>query len=263
MNCQDVRQLLGPFVDDELPVELVARINRHLVDCLECQDEQTSLTIVCSRLRDDRHQFDPPQGFMERLKENVEARQRASKRIPRFSTPLYMVPIAAAAAALVFCVLPRSEPQRSVGTATSMLHSIPLTAQSLYSNEHDIRKSQLHPVEYASASAAQLTGCAVEPPRFDGWNLNRTCVVSVNTTKAIKYSYRQIDHGKIKTIECYQFRGGMFDASELNHHVIDGRPICCGTKGNVSLVYWRDKNKDFVLASELPREDLLSIALDS
>jgi len=88
-------------------------------------------------------------------------------------------------------------------------------------------------------------------------------MVSVNSTKAIKYSYSQIDHGNIKTMACYQFQGGVFDASELSHHVIDGRNICCGTQENVSLVYWRNANKDFVLASELSRADLLSIALDS
>jgi Putative zinc-finger len=282
MNCEDVRALLGSFIDDELSVELVARMNEHIGNCLECQDERTSLMTLRSRLHDLKPELDPPSGFVERLKKGVESRQRENKNILIFRKSSYIAPLAAAAAVLIFCLLPHQLEQRAPIATTSKIattvktdltaktvriataaKTVPLSAQQLYSYEHDIKKSKVLPVEYDSALAAKFTGSAAQPLHFQGWSLVKTCVVAVNSTKAIKYSYSQKDHGKIKTMDCYQFPGGVFDASRLAHHVINGRSICCGTQDDVSLVYWKKTDKDFVLASELPRADLMSIVLDS
>jgi hypothetical protein len=263
MNCEDVGALLGSFIDDELPVEVVARINGHIVDCLECQDERTTLMMVSSRVRDFRQQLDPPPGFVERLKHNVEARQRADSYALSYRNSSYMVPFAATAAVFVFVLLPHGADKITSTRTVTNEHRTLLSAQDLYSYERDMQKSNLRPIEFDPSLTARIIGFVAQAPQFPGWRLVTTSVVTVNTTKAIKYSYSHIDHGNIKSMVCYEFRGGVFDAAELSHHVIDGRSICCGTKDNVSLVYWRNSNKDFVLASDLPRADLLSIALDS
>jgi hypothetical protein len=260
MNCDEVRALLGAFIDDELPVEVVARINAHVIDCLGCQDERTVLTLVRSRMHDYRQQLEPPAGFTETLKEKVEARLQDKRRVLKLRTPTYLIPIAAAAA-LVLCFLPHGGEQSTPPHTATALRTVPLSAHELYSYENNLKRSKIQPVEYDSRLATRLTGFTAQPPKFQGWKLVRTSIATVNSTKAIKYSYSQM--GKIKTMTCYQFQGGIFDASGLAHHVINGRSICCGTQNNVSLVYWRNANKDFVLASEIPRADLMSIALDS
>jgi hypothetical protein len=174
-----------------------------------------------------------------------------------------MMPVAAVAAAVVMYFLPHQSEQHTPIQIARSAKTTQVTAQELYSYEHKIQKLKLVPVEYEASWAAKFTGVEAQPPHFHGWSVTKTSVVSVNSTKAIKYNYSQIDHGNIKTMTCYQFHGGVFDASELSHHVIDGRSICCGTQDDVSLVYWKQSNKDFVLTSELPRADLLSIALDT
>jgi hypothetical protein len=262
MNCDEVRALLGAFIDDELPVEVVARINAHVIDCLGCQDERTVLTLVRSRVHDYRQQLEPPAGFTETLKEKVEARLHAKRSVLKLRTPAYLIPIAAAAAVVLFFLPHRVEQSTQPHTVTATaLQKIPLSAHELYSYEDDLKNFKIKPVEYDSRLATRLTGFTAQPPRFQGWTLVRTSIATVNSTKAIKYRYSQ--RGKIKTMTCYQFQGGIFDASELAHHVINGRSICCGTQNNVSLVYWRNANNDFVLASEMSRADLMSIALDS
>jgi hypothetical protein len=262
MNCDDVRALLGAFIDDELSVEIVARINAHVVDCLPCQDERTALSAVRSRVHNYKQYLEPPDGFVDRLKEKVQAQQNAEKGVLKSRLPSYIVPLAAAAAFALFLVPHHSE-HNTPSPIASAPHTALLSAPELYSYEDKFKRSKLPPVEFEAAMANKFTGFVPQAPKFHGWALVKTSVASVNSINAIKYSYSQSDHGNIKTMSCYQFRAGVFDPSDLAHHVVDGRSICCGTQDTVSLVYWRNTDKDFVLASELPRADLLSIALDS
>src|SRR5271170_3867289 len=101
MDCEHVRSLIGPFIDDELDVEATAEINGHIANCLQCQDEWTALTVVRSRLHALRPELEPPPDFMQRLRDSVELRRRAAKRLNTVYKSSYMVPIAAAAAALI------------------------------------------------------------------------------------------------------------------------------------------------------------------
>jgi anti-sigma factor RsiW len=263
MNCEDARSLLGPFIDEELSVEVVALLNRHIHDCLDCEKERAALAAVRTRLHDLKPQLDPPEGFVDRLKESVETRQRAANRQDGLRKWQYVVPLAAAVAAVVLWLTPHSLEEQHLAPSAGSEKGIALTAPQLYSYEHKMQQSLMKAQEYDPNMAPQLVGFSSQPPAFHGWQLTKTCVVSVNSAKAIKYSYSQIKQGKVITMSCYQFRGGAFDASDLSHHVIDGRNICCGTHESVSLVYWRDAKKDFVLASQMPRADLLDIALQS
>src|SRR5271170_7406887 len=189
MRCDDVRELLGSFIDDELPVEVVARINGHVAECLKCQDERTDLTMLRSRLHDYTNELDPSWGFMERLKLGVDRRIRANHSAPRLLVSSYLMPIAAVAAAVVLYVFPYHHEQQSSGHIARVCKTTVLTAQQLYSYEHNLQSSRLVPGEYDSSLAVKLTGVAAAPPHFSGWSLTRTRVVSVNSTKAIRYSY--------------------------------------------------------------------------
>src|SRR5271163_1187689 len=151
MRCEDVRELLGSFIDDELPVEVVARINGHVAECLECQDERTELTMLRSRLHDFRNKLDPSRGFMERLKIGVDGRMRAKQSAPRLRVSPYLMPIAAVAASVVLYIFPHHDEQKSSGRTASMSKTTVLTAQELYSYEHNIQRSHLVPVEYDSS----------------------------------------------------------------------------------------------------------------
>jgi anti-sigma factor RsiW len=255
MNCEDVRAMMGPFIDEELPVEAVALINCHVADCIACDDERAALAAVRSQLQEMRSRFDPREGFEERLREGVEARRKASARLAGSNSWRYAVPLTAAAAALLLCLWPHGAPHTAVSTL--------LSAQQLYSYEDQLQQPSVKAVEYDPGLAPRLVGVQPQAPIFRGWQLTKTCVVAVNSTKGIKYEYSQSKNGSHLTMSCYQFRSGAFDGSDLTHHVIDGRKICCGTRDSVSLVYWSDAQRDFVLASQMPRADLMDIALQS
>ena len=166
MRCDDVRELLGSFIDDELPVEVVARINGHVAECLKCQDERTDLTMLRSRLHDFRNKLDPSPGFMERLRLGVDGRIRANHSAPRLLVSSYLMPIAAVAAAVVLCALPYHHEQQSSGHIARVCKTTVLTAQQLYSYEHNLQRSRLAPGQYDSSLAVKLTGVAAAPPHL-------------------------------------------------------------------------------------------------
>lgn len=53
MNCGHVADLIGPYVDDELPAATRRRIDAHLLLCTECAWDAQTLRITRDRLRDD------------------------------------------------------------------------------------------------------------------------------------------------------------------------------------------------------------------
>jgi len=51
MNCPEVRPLLGPFLDEEIPLTQRHEIQRHLEGCPDCRSEYRSLADLAGQLR--------------------------------------------------------------------------------------------------------------------------------------------------------------------------------------------------------------------
>jgi len=51
-TCEEVFDLIGPYVDDDLPDATRRRLQRHLLACAACAHEAETLRIVRERLRD-------------------------------------------------------------------------------------------------------------------------------------------------------------------------------------------------------------------
>jgi anti-sigma factor RsiW len=263
MNCQDVQPLLGPYIDEEVAVDVLALINCHLVDCRDCEEERANLLTVKSCIREHLAIIQPSAGFMDRLKEGVQSRRLAARRQERSKTWRHLLPLSAVAATVIFCLIPQQSHVLQTVKMVLAEKSKSLTANALYSYEHNIKIEKAH--TRIEKELSQGSGrFRFKPPSFLGWRMVEICSVEVNSIKAIKYSYIQDNSGgAIQEMSCYELPGGMFDDTALAHHNIDGRSICCGTDKGVSLVSWTAGKTDFVLVSELPRADLLEIALQS
>lgn len=46
ISCADVEMLLGDYVDNELPSTLKARVEAHISQCVECQENEKSYRLV-------------------------------------------------------------------------------------------------------------------------------------------------------------------------------------------------------------------------
>ncbi|MCC2672501.1 MAG: hypothetical protein K0Q72_4973 [Armatimonadetes bacterium] len=51
MTCADVRCLAGNYVDEELPEELHARLQKHLLRCVACAEDLGSIGMAVRALR--------------------------------------------------------------------------------------------------------------------------------------------------------------------------------------------------------------------
>jgi len=51
MTCQEAADLIGPYVDDDLPESTRGRLQRHLLNCPACAHDAETLRITRERLR--------------------------------------------------------------------------------------------------------------------------------------------------------------------------------------------------------------------
>ena len=263
MKCQDVHSLMGPFIDEEVPLDVVALMNTHLIDCPDCEEERASIAAIRSSVRKYAGKIEPSADFMERLRESVRKRGAISKRQARLKRWHQALPFGAVAAAVICCLMPQQPQVLNLRKTVSVIEPKSLSAHALYTYERKIRRRATRR-GFGLELAHGATQFKEKPPSFQGWRLVQICCVEINSVKAINYIYTQANTGsKIQTMSCYQLPGGVFDDTALSHHNIDGRSICCGTQNGVSLVSWTAGKTDFVLASQLSRADLLDIALQS
>ena len=52
MTCHEMRDLMGPYVDDDLPIETRRRVEAHLLVCRDCAWESQTLHIARQHLRE-------------------------------------------------------------------------------------------------------------------------------------------------------------------------------------------------------------------
>jgi anti-sigma factor RsiW len=71
MNCSEIRQLVHPYFDGELDLELCARINAHLFGCKGCSQELANLQTLRVALRTPELSWDLPAGLEKRILKNI------------------------------------------------------------------------------------------------------------------------------------------------------------------------------------------------
>jgi len=75
MTCtrQDIADLIGPYVDDDLPTEARRRVEDHLLTCSACAFEAQSLQIVRARLRGEAGETVASDAFRARVLAKLHA----------------------------------------------------------------------------------------------------------------------------------------------------------------------------------------------
>lgn len=66
MTCGEVTELIGPYLDDELPGEARRRVEKHLLTCQPCAWEAQSLRITRDALRSEAVEVFPSDAFRNR-----------------------------------------------------------------------------------------------------------------------------------------------------------------------------------------------------
>lgn len=73
MTCEQAAELLGPYLDDELPLEARRRVEGHLLTCQTCAWEMVSQRITRERLRDGIGETLAPDAFRARVLARIKA----------------------------------------------------------------------------------------------------------------------------------------------------------------------------------------------
>lgn len=144
MTCEDCREILSIYIDEELPASERAEIERHLAECSECAAELERLTEMMAQLRE-TSQREMPVDAAARLDDAISAalRERQAASVPSpgrgpevepwwrwFLRPAFGG-VAASMAVLVFAVVVWSGAPERMRSGQGMLESAPNKSDSL------------------------------------------------------------------------------------------------------------------------------------
>jgi anti-sigma factor RsiW len=80
MNCEDSRMYLSAYLDEELDVAEILRLEKHLADCRLCRPVQEAQFALRSALRHPSLYFEPSAGFGNRIAAAVRLRAKTEPR---------------------------------------------------------------------------------------------------------------------------------------------------------------------------------------
>ena len=109
-------------------------------------------------------------------------------------------------------------------------------------------------------SISTAAGFAVKPMSLSGFKLDSAYMANLGVDKkpVVALCYLRNVKGKTDHIICYQAPGGKLTAAGLNEHLIDGKKICCGEKGDRAIVYIPSSSASLRAGSKVPAVLLLS-----
>jgi hypothetical protein len=87
MDCEEIREHLSAYVDDNLDAGGKARVEEHLLSCKACQQELASLKALVRELGS-LESVEPPKDFLDQLNERIEARSWFPKILRTLFKPM-------------------------------------------------------------------------------------------------------------------------------------------------------------------------------
>lgn len=67
MTCEQAMELIGAYLDNDLPTETCRRVEKHLLGCRDCAYESESLRITRERLKADMDEVLASDAFRARV----------------------------------------------------------------------------------------------------------------------------------------------------------------------------------------------------
>jgi anti-sigma factor RsiW len=80
MNCQSVRDLISPFLDNELDVVQTSEVERHVETCVACAELHFQYSQLRSRLRADAPYYSATEELRTRIEHALERKAAARER---------------------------------------------------------------------------------------------------------------------------------------------------------------------------------------
>ena len=87
MTCDEVQSLLSPYADDELDLPTSMKIERHLCDCVVCQEQLQGIRTVSDAMNHSELFYPAPSALRDRLRKTMGAHAPAAADM-RLNRPL-------------------------------------------------------------------------------------------------------------------------------------------------------------------------------
>lgn len=254
MKCEEVRPLLDPLLDNELPTQPTALIMEHIRNCGDCQDVWDGLLSLRERMRAFVSNISIPERLLPSIDEVLQKeirKQRAVLRVRNFilgsvAAALLLVPAA------IF----------TLNNANIGSHEPASVQEIVHTFRQEYAKSPPVSSSLNLASISKRAGFPVTELKMPNWRLAsaETLKMPNHSECIVKLTYVRKTAGKLEQITCYQACHGQITATGLKEHNMNGRYFCCGKISELSVVYWPNQGKDHLLVSALPERDLVNLA---
>src|ERR1700760_3834264 len=114
MNCAETKRLVDAYVDNELDLRSALDLEEHIAGCDSCEADEKGLRELQASARTNLTRYAPSPELGARLREAIGLQQAEAPRpavipLKKRRTWMALIPVAAAAAALVV-VIPRARP---------------------------------------------------------------------------------------------------------------------------------------------------------
>jgi hypothetical protein len=252
MTCDDVLPLLNLLADDALGNQDAARILEHLKECSHCQSEWDAIQAVRSGMRRMRAGIEVPAGLMDRVSKAVD---RENKQQPILAiTKTINGPKLAMVASLVLLIALGSYLFQHLNAA-----AVPVDVVALVSREFNADPA-FELVDDREALSDRL-GFPIRYLKFADWKINqagtyRARNIQGNDRLIARFELERSSAGKEEKIYCYQGPAGSLQSSSLLEKSVGGKKIRVGRRGPLTFACWTENERDYLLLSPLPEEEL-------
>jgi anti-sigma factor RsiW len=240
MQCDSASEMLGAYLDGELPLETSAAIREHLNGCTPCSVQIADTARLQRALRVARGHFAPSAEFRQRIQKLVARSRRRNWILP-------WVPMAAAAAAMVFFVLlwVGHRPTSDAFAEIADLHVNALAS----TNQVDVVSTDRHTVKPWFQGKIPFT---FNLPEFSGTDF--TLVGG-----RLVYFHQQPGAQLIVSIRQHKISVLIFQESAEMEHAFH-RSTAIGRRTSFGLETWRSGELRFVLVSDADPSGIENVA---
>lgn len=147
MRCDDMQELISPYLDGELGLLTSVEIERHLQDCAVCAHECENQRALSGALRNADLYFKLPARLSERVQSAAHREARGQTRAPRFAWRWLSVAGAAAVLLIVGALTIRSIATRTADDALTQEVIAGHVRSLMASHLTDVPSSDQHTVK--------------------------------------------------------------------------------------------------------------------
>jgi anti-sigma factor RsiW len=143
MNCLEAREMIHPYVDDELELVKTLEIEKHIRECANCAAVHRNITVLGSAMRDGSLYYRAPAGLERRIRSEVTRKSLTGRIWTRNWAAAAAAVLLIASTWWVATLTRGTNTERQLAAEVSSAHVRSLMAEHLW----DIKSTDQHTVK--------------------------------------------------------------------------------------------------------------------